>query len=169
MDFRGTIYRALNPYWAREPLSGEGAARHGGRFNLRGRPALYTALTIPGVLREAHQAGRFQPLTLIAIEARVARVFDSRDAAALSSYGADDATLSDPGWRDAMTRGRPAPGQALAERLIAEGHQGMIVRSFAPGATAADLNLVLWSWGDAPPARLRVVDDEGRLTPRLGD
>lgn len=166
MAYRGTIYRALNPYWAREPLSGEGAARHGGRFNARGRPALYTALTIPGVLREAHQAGRFQPLTLIAIEAEVARVFDSRDAAALAAYGADDATLADPGWRDAMTTGA-APGQALAERLIAEGHQGMIVRSFAPGATPGDLNLVLWTWGDGPPARLRVVDDEGRLTPQF--
>ena len=162
MDYDGLLYRALNPYWAREPLSGEGAARHGGRFNPRGTPALYTALTIPGVLTEAHQAGRFQPLTLIALEARLERVFDARDAAALAGQGMSVEGLADPGWRDAMAAGE-APTQAFARRLITAGHTGLLVRSFARGARADDLNLVLWRWGEAPPAEVRVVDDEGRL------
>ena len=33
MRFRGTVYRAHNPQWSWTPLSGEGASRHGGRFN----------------------------------------------------------------------------------------------------------------------------------------
>ena len=37
------------------------------------------------------------------------------------------------------------------------------VPSFAPGAAAADVNLVLLRWGTAPPAQLRLVDDQGRL------
>ena len=56
-----------------------------------------------------------------------------------------------------------APTQALAERLIAAGFVGLLVRSFARGATPADLNLVLWRWGADPPATLSVIDDEGRL------
>ena len=41
--FRGRVYRAHNPHWAHSPLSGEGAARHGGRYNRKGTPALYTS------------------------------------------------------------------------------------------------------------------------------
>ena len=51
----------------------------------------------------------------------------------------------------------------LAERLIAAGFVGLLVRSFARGATPADLNLVLWHWGADSPATLSVIYDEGRL------
>ena len=57
-----------------------------------------------------------------------------------------------------------AKTQAFARRLIAGGYRGLLVRSFAPGASATDLNLVLWRWGDAPPARLTLIDDENRLS-----
>ena len=40
-SYGGKLYRSLNPVFAREPLSGEGARRHGGRFNPKGTPALY--------------------------------------------------------------------------------------------------------------------------------
>ena len=56
-----------------------------------------------------------------------------------------------------------APTQRLARALIEEGYAGMQVVSFAPGSAATDLNLVLWTWGPRFPARLRLVDDEGRL------
>ena len=76
--FVGTIYRALNPLWMRQPLSGEGARRHGGRFNARGTPALYTALTPEGAMAEANQAGRpFEPVTLVAYEADLGPVLDA--------------------------------------------------------------------------------------------
>ena len=35
------VYRAHDPRWSWTPASGAGAARHGGRFNRRGAPALY--------------------------------------------------------------------------------------------------------------------------------
>jgi hypothetical protein len=38
------------------------------------------------------------------------------------------------------------------------------VKSFARGATGDDLNLVLWKWGNAAPARLILIDDENRLS-----
>jgi len=54
--------------------------------------------------------------------------------------------------------------QAFARRLIAQGCNGLLVRSFAPGAGDGDLNLVLWRWGDKAPARLTLIDDENRLS-----
>jgi RES domain-containing protein len=46
---------------------------------------------------------------------------------------------------------------------MSNGYNGLLIRSFAPGAKEDDLNLVLWRWGDAPPARLILIDDESRL------
>ncbi len=164
MRFSGLLYRALNPVYAREPLSGRGAALYGGRFNAKGTPALYTSLSVMTALREANQAGSLQPTVLVSYEAEIESVFDSRDIAALAAEGLDPAALADPGWRDRMRAGRAAPTQVFAQALAAKGHAGLLVRSFAPGAREGDLNLVLWQWGDAAPARLRVVDDEGRLS-----
>jgi RES domain-containing protein len=42
--YKGKLFRALNPFIAREPLSGRGAELYGGRFNPKGVPALYTAV-----------------------------------------------------------------------------------------------------------------------------
>jgi hypothetical protein len=42
---------------------------------------------------------------------------------------------------------------------MADGFVALLVRSYAPGATEANLNLVLWKWEDG----LSVVDDENRL------
>lgn len=65
--FAGLVYRAHNPRWAYAPTSGEGAARHGGRFNPRDVPALYAALDPKTAWMEAQQGMPFkaQPLTLV--------------------------------------------------------------------------------------------------------
>lgn len=39
----------------------------------------------------------------------------------------------------------------------------MRVRSFAVGADEADVNLVMWQWGDEYPTRVTLIDDESRL------
>ena len=64
-----------------------------------------------------------------------------------------------------MNRGAPVPTRAFAERLIAAGHVGLLAPSFAAGATAVDLNVVLWRWNAGEGARLDLIDDEGRLGP----
>ena len=163
LAYCGPLFRALNPAYAREPMSGRGAELYGGRFNAKGTPALYTSLSIRTALGEAHQAGRFQPLTLVSYEAEIEHIFDGRDGDGLATAGLEPSALADPGWRDRMRADGEAPTQGLARRLIASGHHGLLVRSFAPGAGAGDLNLVLWRWGDAAPARLTLVDDEKRL------
>jgi RES domain-containing protein len=161
--YEGLLYRALNPRWATDPLSGEGAALYGGRFNARGTPVLYTSLSPVTALKEAQQVGTFQPITLVAYEASIPRLFDGRDIDALETFGMMPADLAGPGWRDAMRGGRLAPTQSFGARLKEAGIHGLLVSSFAPGADAGDLNIVVFTWNSAGGATLRVIDDERRL------
>jgi len=164
MLYRGPLFRALNPIYAREPLSGRGAELYGGRFNPKGVPALYSSLTALTALREANQAGSLQPTTLVSYDAEIDGVFDTRDESALAAEGMDAASLADNTWRDQMKVTEEARTQAFARRLIAKGYRAMFVRSFAPGATNDELNLVLWQWGDSPSSRLTLIDDGNRLS-----
>lgn len=145
-------------------MSGRGAALYGGRFNPKGVPALYCSLSVMTAVREANQAGSLQPITLVSYDADIERVFDGRDAEALASEGMDAAALGASTWRDEMRTIGEARTQSFARRLIASGCRGLLVRSFAPGTSEQDLNLVLWSWGDALPSQLTLIDDEGRLS-----
>lgn len=158
----GRLYRALNPVYAREPLSGRGAALYGGRFNPKGTETLYAALDPATALREANQVGDLQPTVLVSYKADLGPVFDTRDADGLVSHGLTTEALANPGWRAAMLDGRPVPTQDFARALISDGYVGLLVRSFAPGTSATNLNLVLWRWSGTD-AKLDVIDDEGRL------
>ena len=163
MRFAGLLYRALNPVYAREPLSGDGASRHGGRFNPKGMPALYTSQSVMTAIREANQIGTLQPTTLVAYAADLGPIFDAEDPVTLEAQGFTAEKLAADDWRLKMLADGKAPTQQLAERLKGAGFAGMQVRSFAKGATRQDLNLVLWTWGPDLPNKLRLVDDEGRL------
>lgn len=164
MRYQGSLYRALNPIYAREPLSGRGAELYGGRFNPKGVPALYTSLSVLTAIREANQVGSLQPTTLVSYDADIEQVFDTGDDGALRARGMDAAALADDSWRDQMKRLGEARTQTFARELIADGYHALLVRSFAPGARDQDLNLVLWHWTDRPPSRVTLVDDEGRLS-----
>lgn len=163
IPYDGKLYCALNPIFAREPLSGQGAALYGGRFNPRGVPTLYASLSVMTALREANQVGSLQPTTLVSYDAKIASVFDCRDEGALAAQGMTADMLAAATWRDEARTTREAKTQDFARRLMKAGHHGLLVRSFAPGSAAEDLNLVLWTWGAAAPSRLVLIDDEGRL------
>jgi RES domain-containing protein len=164
MEYCGPLYRALNPVYARDPMSGRGAELYGGRFNAKGTPALYGALEIMTAVREANQVGALQPTTLVSYAAEIERIFDARNETALVEEAMDAATLADNSWRDEMKLNGVSRTQAFSQRLITLGFQGLLVRSFAPGSSADDLNLVLWIWGPAAPSRLTLIDDEHRLS-----
>ncbi len=72
--------------------------------------------------------------------------------------------LASVAWRDEMMRSGESETQKFARRLIAAGYAGLLVPSFARGASSTDLNLALWRWGDAAPTRLVLIDDEKRLS-----
>ncbi|QHL92072.1 RES domain-containing protein (plasmid) [Sphingomonas changnyeongensis] len=159
MQYTGLLYRALNPRWARNPLSGEGAARYGGRFNRIGQPALYTSLAPETALREANQVGTLQPTMLVAYEADIGPLLDGRDATALRAFGITRDELAHASWRDRMLTGQAVLTHDLAHAAILKGYRGLIVPSFARGAPPEALNAVLWKWDEC----LRLVDDDDRL------
>jgi RES domain-containing protein len=148
--------------WAHRPLSGEGAALHGGRFNPKGWPALYLSLDPLTAIREANQVGHLQPTTLVAYRASIERMFPGDDPSALSEFELTLQDIAENGWRDAMQQGGEAPTQKLARTLVNRGYQALLTPSFARGAQPEDRNLVLWLWG-AHPAHLVPIDDERRL------
>ena len=167
MRFQGLVYRAHNPQWSWTPLSGEGTRRHGGRFNRRGVPALYTSLDPLTAIREAQPLGRpMQPLTLCAYEVDAEPVFDALDEEHRRDQDVSDADLVCAAWEAEMLAGLVPASQALADRLIVAGYVGMRVRSFAVGAGTGDINLVMWQWSANPPARVALIDDEDRLSSR---
>jgi len=161
--YSGKLYRALNPVYAREPMSGRGAERYGGRFNPKGVPALYTSTSVLTALREANQVGDLQPTTLVCYRADIEMVFDTTNIAALEAMGFDGIALADPTWRDQMRTAGEARTQRFARELIAAGYNGLLVRSFVNGSGSRDMNLVLWKWGTNAPAQLELIDDEDRL------
>ncbi|SOD99859.1 RES family NAD+ phosphorylase [Caenispirillum bisanense] len=159
-----TVYRAHHPRWSFAPLSGEGAARHGGRFNPPGVPALYTARRMETAWLEAQQGLPFkaQPMTLVAHDVACDDVLDLTDAATPAAAGVDPADLS-CSWEDLARRGVEPPSWRLARRLLGDGVAAVVVPSFAPGADADHVNVVFWRWGPEAPHAVRVIDDHGRL------
>ena len=163
LTYSGKLYRALNPVYAHEPMSGRGAELYGGRFNPKDVPALYASTSVQTALREANQVGDLQPTTLVRYRAKIEMVFDTANRAALDAAGFDEAALADPTWRDQMKTTGEARTQRFARELIAAGYNGLLVRSFTKGAGSGDMNLVLWKWGLTAPSHLELVDDEDRL------
>jgi RES domain-containing protein len=162
--FQGVVYRAHDPRWAFSPLSGEGAARTGGRFNRPGRAALYTALSMPGMIKEAQQgfARKLDPLTIVSYDVDCEDVVDLTDHAELHRVRVEAAELAQA-WRPLPGARRTVPTWIVADRLVKEGYAAAIVPSYAPGATTEDRNLVFWRWGPEPPHRITVYDPHGRL------
>lgn len=166
MRFRGLVYRAHDPRWSWPPVSGEGARRYGGRFNRVGVAALYTSLLPGTAMREAGVIGiPMQPVLLCAYRVDSRPVFDASDPSQLEAHGIAESELRCPDWDREMNEGRVPASQRVADRLMAAGYSGMLAPAFCRGAAPDERNLVLWSWGNELPSRIRVVDDEGRLTP----
>ena len=164
MRFQGLAYRAHDPRWSFKPLSGDGAAVHGGRFNPKGTPALYVALDPMTAIKEAAQgfAHKFEPCVLCTYEIDCEDVVDLRSEKQRRAAGIGEEEMACPWFADAAARREPASWR-LARRLIADGAAGLIAPSFAPAAIAGDANLVLWDWGARAPHKVAVFDPSGRL------
>jgi RES domain-containing protein len=160
LRFRGTCYRAHDPRWSFRPLSGEGAAIHGGRFNPKGIPALYLALDPMTAVKEANQgfAHKIEPCVLCSYDIDCDDIVDlrSEEARAANKVSAQDMAA---GWFSFLAEGREPPSW----RFIAEGAAGMLAPSYASGAAPADQTLVLWDWSTEPPRKVAVFDPSGRL------
>jgi RES domain-containing protein len=164
LRFEGTAYRAHHPRWSFRPISGEGAAIHGGRFNPKGLPALYLALDLVTAIKEANQgfARKIEPYILCSYDVDCEDIANLVDNADRRAAGVEETVLSAP-WFSHIAAGTRPPQWKLVDELRAKGAAGALVPSYAPGATVADQNLVLWRWGPRLPHKIEVFDPSGRL------
>ncbi|KAA2235739.1 RES family NAD+ phosphorylase [Salinarimonas soli] len=155
----GRFWRMLAPRWSHQPLSGEGAARHGGRYNAPGTPALYMSEAFTMAVAEYEQDLGIRPGMLCAYDVEAGGILDLTDPATLAALGTTPADLAAP-WKQIalIERGRP-PTWDLAGRLIEAGAIGVRV----PSTRAAGANLVLWRWNTALGARVAALDPLGDL------
>jgi RES domain-containing protein len=164
LKFVGRCYRSHDPTWSFSPISGEGAAITGGRFNRKGERALYLSLDVITSIRECTQgfSQRLSPLTICEYDIDCEGIADLRDDAGRAALGVawDDLACS---WLLDLRAGGEAPSWLVVDRLKAEGFYGTLVPSFVPGSTDLNVNLVLWDWGPDLPNRVMVYDPSGRL------
>jgi RES domain-containing protein len=145
---KATVVRAARPYWTYRPASGKGAAAHGGRFNPKGMPALYTSFSFNTAAKEVRFGLNVDPYTFYFLEVDCADIVDLSDAGVRRTLGIAWSDVECPSWESDMNKGIEPACHTIARRLIAAGYDGAIVNSFANGATPDDLNLVLWTWDD---------------------
>ena len=164
MRFVGTGFRAHDPRWSFKPISGEGAAIRGARFNPRGVPALYLGLSIMTAIKEISQglAHRLDPTVLCSYDVDCDDVVDltTEQGRGPASVSPEDMACA---WASALADGDRPASWSIYDQLVSRGVAGILVPSFAPGADAGDRNLVLWDWGPDLPHRVEVYDPSGRL------
>lgn len=101
-------------------------------------------------------------MTLCGYDVDCEDIVDLTDPQARASHGIKLADLT-CGWAGMVDRGLMPPSWSVASRLVAAGCAGILVPSFAAGATGDDVNVVFWHWAPEPPHQVRVIDTGGRL------
>jgi RES domain-containing protein len=154
-----TLWRAFVPRWGHLPLSGEGAARFGGRWNPVGAPTIYAARELSTAWAEYNQGFVQHPALIAQFELKDARLADLTDPPMLEKLGVA-ADIHKCEWREIMDEGRLPETHALRKRLLTEGWHGVIYLSvMSPGGTC----VAIWRWNIEGTPRLDVIDPDARL------
>jgi RES domain-containing protein len=154
-----TLWRAYVPRWAFAPLSGEGAARFGGRWNPVGQPTIYAACELSTAWAEYNQGFVHHPATIVQLTLTGAKLANLTDPAVLAALQVN-ADIHRCEWRAVLDEGRRPQTYELRERLLAEHVHGILYPSIiSPGGTC----VALWRWGGRNEPSLKVTDPQARL------
>lgn len=105
--------------------------------------ALYCSLPLMTPCGGTNQVGTPQPMILASYDAELADLFDIRYETLFQAEGMDAVVPAATRWRNRVIANGEARMQMFARTLIGNPYSGLLVRSFAPGASGNDLNLVL--------------------------
>ncbi len=153
-------WRILAPKWAYDPLSGQGAARFGGRFNPKGTPALYLSEEIDTAFAEYQQDLLVRPGTFCAYQLDMAGIIDLCNPATREAICIDEQILLSP-WKEILlVQKRQPPTWDLVVQLLRLGVAGVRVPSVQK---QGGVNLVLWRWNDDLSHRVKVLDPKHEL------
>lgn len=153
------LWRAFVPRWSFMPLSGEGAARFGGRWNPVGEPTIYAAREMSTAWAEYNQGFVQHPALIVQMELSGARLADLTDDETLDRLDVPD-DVHDTEWRDDLDAGRKPETHRQRQRLIKRRFHGVIYPSFmSPGGTC----VALWRWNRPGAPVLTIIDPDNRL------
>lgn len=154
-----SLWRAFVPRWAHLPLSGEGAARFGGRWNPPGAPTIYAARELSTAWAEYNQGFVQHPALIARLELEGARLADLLDAERLVAYGAP-LDIHECQWRALLDEGATPPTHRLRQELLDLGCDGVVYPSFMSRGGSC---VALWRWNGPGEPQLTVIDPESRL------
>jgi RES domain-containing protein len=153
---RITTYRVHTPKWASMPLSGAGAATHGGRANRPGIEALYLALDVQTAIAEYKQVSTLLPPgTFVTYQISCAPIVEFREGFNAGEW--------DPLWEDFYCDWRALwfnnriepPSWVLGDLVLSAGAKGVLFNS---RLTPMGTNLVLYPSVLNEADRLSVYD-----------
>jgi RES domain-containing protein len=153
------LWRAYVPRWSYQPLSGEGTACFGGRWNPVGVPTIYAARELSTAWAEYNQGFVQHPALIAQLELTGARLADLTASSVLEGLALEE-SIHETEWREFMDTGRVPATHAATDRLRGLGFDGVIYPSFmSPGGSC----VALWHWNQPGQPVLKVVDLGGRL------
>jgi RES domain-containing protein len=145
------------------PLSGDGAAIRGARFNPKNVPALYLSTSIDGAIAEASQGfgHKIHPLTICSYDVDCDAIADLTDDDMRKHLGISLETMSSA-WASSLSEGKRPVSWTVHDKLC-KSWAGILVPSFAHRAKHSISNLVLWKWSAKLPHKVAIIDPTGRL------
>lgn len=154
-----TLWRAYVPRWAHAPLSGEGAARFGGRWNPVRAQTIYAARELSTAWAEYNQGFVQHPALIAQLRLTGARLADLTIEDALPALGLPS-DLHQCEWRAMLDAGEVPDTHRAREKLLADGFDGVTYPSFMSHGGSC---VALWRWNGKDAPKLAVVDPESRL------
>jgi RES domain-containing protein len=130
-------FQTVDYPYAKDILSGKGAAWRGARWNLPGYNTVYGSTTDATALEECKANDRYYgivtkgPRLLVAIEAQLTRVLDLTDPGIRRSLDLTLTELAAEDWRKLQAAGKESLTQVIGRAVAETGGSGLLARSAA--------------------------------------